>query len=170
MGANLASGATLWKPSGPKWVAFRQRLFAGWARTGQLACFACGCPVNGPAAGEIEHRISTRLRPDLAWEQWWKGERFLVPVHGSGKKRCPVHDLACNAVIGSNAARRDELGRSLPLTPEEIAAAQARAAERPRSGTGRDRRKSRGSAAKPRETAETPKNPRGTPVSIGRAW
>jgi len=152
-------------PSGPAWTEFRRRLFADWAARGPVRCFACGCPIAA-GQGEIEHRISASRRPDLAWTKWWQGEPFLVPVHGSGKRRCPSHDLACNAVIGANAARRDDLGRSVPLTAAEIAAAQERTRARGRSATGRDRRKPPAAAPEP---AATGAKPRVFPAA-GRAW
>jgi hypothetical protein len=50
-----------------------------------------------------------------------------VPVHGGGKRRCPEPgcDLDCNAIAGSNAAPRDELGRSAQWSGEFLAAKQA---------------------------------------------
>lgn len=152
------------EPSGPAWSAFRRVLFGEWGS--RPKCFACGCQVDGPDRGEVEHRISTSLRPDLAWTRWWQGEPFLVPVHGSGRKRCPACDLACNLVIGSNAARRDELGRSVPLTPAEITAAQQRTRGRGRSSTGRDRRDS---PPEPAKMPGSPPEPRVFPAA-GRAW
>lgn len=150
-------------PAGARWKEFRGALFREWGRP---ACFACGCPVDGPGAGEVEHRISWHVRPDLTWSRFWNGEPFLVPVHGSGHKRCPVHDIACNLVIGSNIARRDSLGRSVPLTPEEITAAQQRTQGRPRSSTGRDRRQP---ARKTPEVPAAPARPRAFPKA-GREW
>lgn len=158
-------------------MAYRPQLWREWSARGPVLCFACRCPVRSLDYCEVEHRISARLRPDLAWTTWWQGERFLVPVHGSDysasggvNKRCGTHDLACNLVIGSNAARRDELGRSLPLTEEEIAAAMARTRSRPRSTAGRDRRKPPGAPGNQRESAGDARNPRGTPAVTGRAW
>jgi hypothetical protein len=133
--------------AGKEWTAFLRRLWTGpWLGE---PCFACGCAIS-PGLGEAEHRISVQRRPDLTWSLRWMGEPFLVPVHGSGRKRCPVHDIACNMVIGSNAARRDELGRSVPLTPAEIDAAVERARSRPRSSAGKDRRAPVRESAAPR--------------------
>lgn len=127
--------------TGPEWSRYRRQLLREWSLDGArpVLCFACSCEIE-PGLAEVEHRISARRRPDLAWTRMWRGQPFLVPVHGSGRKRCPVHDLACNAILGSNAARRDEWGRSVPLTPAEITAAMGRTAGNPRSSTGRDRK------------------------------
>jgi hypothetical protein len=141
MGRGQVKDSHLARPAtGKEWSAFRRQLFREWSLGGArpVYCFACGCEIP-PGLGEVEHRISARRRPDLAWTRVWMGAPFLVPVHGSGRKRCPLHDLACNAVIGSNVARRDELGRSVPLTAAEITAAMERARAVPRSSTGRDR-------------------------------
>ncbi len=175
MARGPTSSTTLLRPDGARWAEFRRYLWRSQSARGPVACFACGCPVAGPGQGEIEHRISASRRPDLAWTEYWRGERFLVWVHGSDysarggpNKRCPVHDIACNMVIGSNAARRDELGRSLPLTPEELEAAVARAQGRPRSTAGKDRRR------RPARTiSENPTNAPARPkpdVLAGRPW
>ena len=102
-------------PSGPGWVAFRKQLFA--ERGGAPLCYHCSHPVYGPARGEIQHLLSPRLYPQLAWSR-----SNLRIVHAGGAKRCPVCDLACQSISASNIAPRDEMGRPLPFGPDFLAA------------------------------------------------
>jgi len=108
-----------------RWQDFRRWLLADPLR-GQ-PCWFCGHHFRERNLAEIEHRISPSLRPDLAWSPHWRGEPFLVPVHGGGKRRCPEPscDLDCNAIAGGNAAPRDALGRSAQWSPEFLAGKQA---------------------------------------------
>jgi hypothetical protein len=112
---------------------FRAGLWAAWRGR---PCWFCGHHIIA-GLGEVEHRISPSLRPDLAFATHWKGEEFLVPVHGGGKRRCPEPgcNLDCNAIAGGNAAPRDELGRSAKWPPEFLERKQAeRAAYKAREG------------------------------------
>lgn len=119
--------STQLKPTGHVWTEYRRTLFAKWsAAPGGLRCFYCGEPVlrgpRGEYLGEIEHRISWRRAPELAWSEFHPdGQRHLVPVHAGGAKRSPRGGLACNAIAGSNTAERDELGRPLPFSAAYLA-------------------------------------------------
>jgi hypothetical protein len=104
------------QPRGGAWEALRRRLWARWRAAGAV-CFHCGCPDPD----QIEHRIGTARRPDLAME-----ESNLVPSHG----RCPHCGIACQAVAASNSAERDSLGRSVPFSPGYKQRKSAEAAER----------------------------------------
>lgn len=105
------------KPTGPRWAAYRKMLFRRW---GNRPCWYCHEPI-APGMGEVEHRISWRRRPDLAWQEFCPdGEPNLVPVHGAGRKRSPS-GLACNLIAASNTVARDEMGRPLPFSTEYIA-------------------------------------------------
>jgi hypothetical protein len=149
---------------------FRRALWARWGPG--VPCWFCGHHIRS-GLGEIEHRISPRLRPDLAFTTWWRGEPFLVPVHGGGRRRCPEPgcDLDCNAIAGGNAAPRDELGRSARWSETFLAGRQAeRAAHVAR--TGRRASPRRGLPGKPaaepqRQPARVPARPR---ADVGRAW
>jgi hypothetical protein len=106
------------------WREFARQLWATEFRG--ASCWFCGHHIVR-GLGEIEHRISPSLRPELAWKIFFSGEPFLVPVHGGGKRRCPEPgcDLDCNAIAGGNAAPRDELGRSAKWSPEFLERKQA---------------------------------------------
>lgn len=166
-----------------RWRVFTRQLWGSWRGRG---CFFCGHRIV-PGLGEVEHRISPSLRPELAWAPWWKGEEFLVPVHGGGKRRCPEPscDLDCNAIAGSNAAPRDALGRSAAWSPEFLARKQEeRRTYRGREGRGsvakraaRNRGLMPGSWAvtdprmnRPRPEPFTPAAPRVPHTDAGRAW
>jgi hypothetical protein len=144
-------------PAGPRWSAFRRELFARWSASGTrpVLCWACGHPVPGPDGGEVQHVISWRVRPDLAWTR-----SNLRPIHGGGRKRCPDPScgLACNAVAAGQPAQ----GQPVPWSAEFIAAARARTEDGRRSGTGRDR-KAPLTVLKPAVSAR--KSP-----ETGRAW
>jgi hypothetical protein len=159
-----------------RWQKFRRQLIATELRG--LSCWYCGHPFASRDLIEIEHRISPSLRPDLAWQPWWRGQRFLVPVHGGGRRRCPDPDcnLNCNMIAGGNAAPRDEMGRSAPWSPEFLARKQAeRATYRAREGRSSVVRRPRAaagvrSAPKPAPPAPPPPPPRHVYADVGRVW
>jgi hypothetical protein len=100
-----------------QWREFTRQLWGQWGPG--VRCWFCGHRIT-PGRGELEHRVSPSLRPDLAWAVFWRGEPFLVPTHGGGSRRCPEPGcgLNCNAIAGGNASPRDALGRSAKWTPE----------------------------------------------------
>jgi hypothetical protein len=154
-----------------RWRAFTKQLWATEFR-GQ-PCWLCGHRII-PGYGEVEHRISPSLRPDLAWSQWYRGEPFLVPVHGGGKRRCPEPSCAldCNATAGGNAAPRDELGRSAKWPPEFLARKQQeRATYRAREGRSSVTRRA-GASTGMRPAPEAKPAPPGRRVyaDAGRPW
>jgi len=152
-------------PAGPAWSAFRARLFSweGWGPAPD--CFHCGHAIK-PGLGTVQHLISPRARPDLAWER-----SNLRPAHAGGTRRCPECDLACQEIAAGNLAPRDGQGRPLPFPPEFLKAKIAeRAAWKRRAGP---------STRKRREARETPDLPEKIPpksgrpridVNAGRAW
>jgi hypothetical protein len=113
------------RPRGPKWVAFRKKLFSYecWGPT--PLCFLCGHAIAA-GLGEVQHHIAPDVRADLAWKL-----SNLAPVHGGGTKRCPTCGLFCNAVGAANLAPRDERGAALPFSEAFIIGAQRRLAARP---------------------------------------
>jgi len=151
---------------------FRKALWDAWGPG--VSCWFCGHRIIR-GCGEIEHRISPSLRPDLAFATSWRGEQFLVPVHGGGKRRCPEPgcDLDCNAIAGGNAAPRDELGRSARWPPEFLARKQEeRRTYQAREGrTSVARRNGRSQAPPPaREPAPEPEPQRRVYADVGREW
>ena len=148
-------------------MAFRKRLFGGpWLGK---PCAACGHPI-APGLGEVQHQLSWRTRPDLAWQMTYMGQPQLVPVHAGGRKRCPdpACDLACNAILGGNACPRDELGRPvLPFPAAFLADKQAERRQHRERGRHGFSAKPPGSARRTREPAETPRR---SLLDAGRNW
>jgi hypothetical protein len=86
----------------------------------------CSHPVL-PGLGEVAHRISPLLRPDLGWEK-----SNLAPAHGAGRRRCPDCYLACNFVAAiSPIVPRSENGETLSWSPELIVRLQASLKRKP---------------------------------------
>jgi hypothetical protein len=133
---------------GPGYGRFSARLWGTPRPEGfrGLPCYHCGHAIR-PGLGEVQHLLSPRVRPDLA-----QSRANVVPAHAGGRKRCPVCDLACQAIAAGNLAPRDAQGRPLPWDEAfirarmaERAAYRARAAPSapggaaPRAPAGRDR-------------------------------
>jgi hypothetical protein len=151
-------------PTGRAWAAFRRQLFA--EHGGTPLCWHCQHPVLGPQRGEVQHLLSPRTHPQLAWAR-----SNLKIVHAGGSKRCQVCDLSCQSISAGNLAPRDEMGRPLPFPPDFLA---ARIAER-RAHVNRAGPRTRARAGEAQPRADVPREPvpAGRPqidVSAGRAW
>jgi hypothetical protein len=152
-------------PQGREWGAFRRMLFAEHGNA--PLCYHCGHVVPGPSRGEIQHLLSPRTHPQLAWAR-----RNLRFTHAGGAKRCPVCDLSCQSISASNVAPRDSTGRPLPFAPDFLAAKVAeRKARVNRPGPAERAPRVHVSATvmKPDSTAAAPARPR-IDVNVGRPW
>jgi hypothetical protein len=78
-------------------------------------CYHCKHRI-APGLGEIQHLYSVRTHPHMASQI-----SNLRPCHGGGARRCPVCDLACNAIAAGNVAPRDSEGRPLPFDEKFLA-------------------------------------------------
>jgi hypothetical protein len=148
-------------PSGPKWTALRRRLFSPDMWGTAPLCYHCGHPIRSPGwqFGEVQHLLSPRTHPQLAWTV-----ANMRPVHASDysrsggvNKRCPACDLACQAVAAGNLAPRDADGRPLPFPPAFTAARMA------------DRQRYLAGGKVPRSARESGKVP-GTPAAEPRTF
>jgi hypothetical protein len=135
------------EPSGAVWVALRARLWRTWTVNGshKATCYACGHEIL-PALGEVQHLLSPSSHPQLAL-----AESNLRPIHGGGRRRCPICRLSCNSLSAGNLAARDESGRPLPFTDAFITAAQ----ERTGTSRGNPRPDAEKASPAPRERVST---------------